>query len=63
MHIGIYGGYDYGRVWLENDTSNTWHSNVGGGVFVNGANMISANLGIFKGNEAARLAFSLGFNF
>jgi hypothetical protein len=63
LHIGIYGGYDYGRVWLENDTSNTWHSNVGGGVFVNGANMISANLGIFKGNEAARLAFSLGFNF
>ena len=63
LHIGLYSGFDYGRVWLDNDNSNTWHSSFGGGIFVNGADMISANLGIFKGNESARLAFSLGFNF
>ena len=63
LHIGLYSGFDYGRVWLENDTSNTWHSNFGGGIFLNGADMISANLGVFKGKESARIAFSLGFNF
>ena len=63
LHIGLYSGFDYGRVWLENDTSNTWHSSFGGGIFVNGADMIAANLGIFKGNENVRVAFSLGFNF
>ncbi len=63
LHIGLYSGFDYGRVWLENDTSNTWHSSFGGGIFVNGADMIAANLGIFKGKEDARISFSLGFNF
>lgn len=30
--IGIFGGFDYGRVWIKNDTSNTWHNAVGGGL-------------------------------
>jgi hypothetical protein len=63
LHIGIYSGFDYGRVWLENGTSNTWHSSFGGGIFLNGADMIAANIGVFKGKENARIAFSLGFNF
>lgn len=63
LHIGLYSGFDYGRVWLENDNSNTWHSSIGGGIFVNGADMIAANLGVFKGKENIRVAFSLGFNF
>ncbi|MBL4644072.1 MAG: metallophosphoesterase [Flavobacteriaceae bacterium] len=63
LHIGIYGGYDYGRVWLEHDLTNNWNSSFGGGVFLNAADMISANLGVFKGDEYARVAFSLGFSF
>jgi hypothetical protein len=63
LNIGVFSGFDYGRVWLENDNSNTWHTNYGGGIFLNGADMISANLGIFKGKENMRVVFSLGFNF
>tara|TARA_R110002033_G_scaffold113430_4_gene158599 strand:- start:292 stop:3975 length:3684 start_codon:yes stop_codon:yes gene_type:complete len=63
LQIGIYSGFDYGRVWLENDISTTWNSSFGGGIFLNGADMISANIGVFKGTENARIAFSLGFNF
>jgi hypothetical protein len=63
LYIGIYSGFDYGRVWLENDISTTWNTNFGGGIFLNGADMISANMGVFKGTENARIAFSLGFNF
>lgn len=63
LHIGFYAGFDYGRVWLENDTSTTWNSSFGGGVFLNGADMISANIGVFKGTENARIELSLGFNF
>ena len=63
LHIGLYSGFDYGRVWLENDTSSKWNSSFGGGFFLNGADMISANIGVFKGTENARIVFSLGFNF
>jgi hypothetical protein len=63
LHIGVYGGYDYGRVWLEHDSTNDWNSSLGGGIFLNGADMITANLGVFKGDEYARIAFSLGFSF
>ncbi len=63
LHIGIYGGYDYGRVWLDHNTTTNWNSSIGGGIFLNGADMITANLGIFKGDEYARVAFSLGFSF
>ena len=63
LHIGLYTGFDYGRVWLENDISTKWNSNFGGGIFLNGADMLSANIGVFKGTENARIAFSLGFNF
>jgi hypothetical protein len=63
LHIGLYTGFDYGRVWLENDIPTTWNSSFGGGVFINGADMISANIGVFKGKENTRISFSLGFNF
>jgi len=63
LHIGVYGGYDYGRVWLEHDITTNWNSSYGGGVFLNAADMITANLGVFKGDEYARVAFSLGFSF
>ena len=63
LHIGLFSGYDYGRVWLENDTSNTWNSSFGGGIFLNGADMLALNIGVFKGKETARIAFSLGFSF
>jgi hypothetical protein len=63
LHIGVYGGYDYGRVWVESDPSNRWNSSLGGGVFLNAVDMISANLGVFKGKEAARITFSVGFAF
>ena len=40
LHIGIYGGYDYGRVWLAEDTENHWNSSFGGGIFLNAVDMI-----------------------
>ena len=63
LYIGIYGGYDYGRVWLKKDTENHWNSSLGGGIFLNAVDLISANLGVFKGDEYARISFSLGFSF
>tara|TARA_R110000868_G_scaffold125037_2_gene330373 strand:+ start:40953 stop:44678 length:3726 start_codon:yes stop_codon:yes gene_type:complete len=61
--LGFYGGFDYGKVWMPNVDSDTWHTSYGGGFFLNAADMISVNLAIFNSEDGARLTFGLGFGF
>ncbi|MFD1094678.1 metallophosphatase [Salegentibacter chungangensis] len=56
-------GFDYGRVWTDNDDSNDWHTDYGGSVFINGFNALTANFGYYVGEDDNRFMFSLGFNF
>ena len=60
---GIFGGFDYGRVWLPGEDSNTWHNSYGGGFFINGSNVLSANFGLFNSTDGMRFAFGVGFGF
>ncbi len=48
--IGLFAFYDNGRVWLKNETSNTWHSGYGGGFFLSPFNkfVLSVAYGISK---------------
>lgn len=63
IRIGIYSGFDYGRIWLDKEDSKKWHNSYGGGFFINGAELLSANLGLFNSSDGIRVAFSLGFQF
>jgi len=63
LNIGIYGGVDYGRVWVENQDSDRWNSAIGGGIFFNGADMITGNISAFNSDDGLRLSFKLGFGF
>jgi len=63
LSIGIYGGIDYGRVWVSNDTSTKWNNSYGGGVFVNASKLIVGNISLFAADENLRFAFKLGFDF
>jgi len=60
---GIVGGYDYGRVWIEDDRSNKWHQTGGGGFWLNGADVITARVTYFQGSDGGRLAVGLLFGF
>ncbi|MDT0606684.1 metallophosphoesterase [Croceitalea rosinachiae] len=60
---GIYGAFDYGRVWLPGEDSDTWHDSYGGGFFLNGSDLISANFGLFNSADGLRFAFGVGFGF
>jgi hypothetical protein len=60
---GIYSGFDYGRVWFPGEDSDTWHNSYGGGFFLNGADVLSANFGLFNSVDGLRFAFGLGFGF
>lgn len=63
IRLGLYGAFDYGRVWFTGDESKKWQHSYGGGLFVNATEMISANLGFFDSSDGIRVAFTLGFGF
>lgn len=63
IRYGLYGGFDYGRIWLKGEDSKKWHNSYGGGFFINGAELLNANLGVFSSTDGIRVAFGLGFDF
>ncbi len=48
--IGIYTGFDYGRVWTEDDDSNVWHYGYGGGLFLQPLDMMNIQFSAFQGD-------------
>jgi hypothetical protein len=63
MQYGILAGYDYGRVWLDGENSNRWHQSFGGGIWLNGLDLVTARLTFFNSQDGNRIAFGLGFGF
>lgn len=61
--IGVFGGFDYGRVWMPNEDSDTWHNSVGGGFWIGSLNAFSVNAGYFVSEEDAIFQVGLGFGF
>ncbi len=70
LQIGVYGGFDYGRVWVDdslvfdaNFNSDHWNTSVGGGFFINAADLITGNFSLFSSDDGLRFAFSIGMGF
>lgn len=63
MSYGILAGYDYGRVWLDGESSNKWHQSIGGGLWLSGLDLVTARLTFFNSEDGNRIAFGLGFGF
>jgi hypothetical protein len=66
LNIGIFGGFDYGTVWGQENTTfknTTFNTSLGGGIFFNAANMMSGNISTFHSDDGLRLAVKFGFAF
>ncbi len=66
IYIGVFGGFDYGTVWGQQNTTfknSKFNTSLGGGVFVNAANMMSGNISAFNSDDGLRLALTFGFAF
>lgn len=61
--VGVSAGFDYGRVWVENDPSERWRNDYGGSVWISGASVLTGNFGYYQGDEGGRFVFIFGFNF
>lgn len=63
LKYGLLGGFDYGRVWLPGEDSDRWHTAYGGGLWLNGVNLVTAKLSYFHAADGGRVSFGLGFGF
>lgn len=70
FNIGFYGGFDYGRVWVDDSRTlspsfnqDQWNTSVGGGIFISAYSMLTGNISAFSSDDGLRLAFRLGFGF
>lgn len=62
FQLSVFGGYDLGRVWLQEEDSQQWHDNYGGGVHINIAQALGSKLSLFKSEEGWRFTFGLGLH-
>ena len=63
LQIGLLAGFDYGRVWLDDENSKDWKTSYGAGFWLVGAEMINLNLSLFNSKDGAYIQFGLGFGF
>ncbi len=61
--FGLTGGFDYGRVWLNEEDSDTWHYGYGGGVWIAPIDYFVILGDFFVSDEDERLMIRLGFAF
>lgn len=63
LAMGLYGGFDYGRVWIDNERSKRWHTSYGGGFFMNATDIMSLTVAVFNSDDGPRFTFGFGFGF
>lgn len=70
LEIGVYAGFDYGRVWVDNTlvsnsefNKNKMNTSAGGGLFLNLADLVTGNISLFNSDDGLRFAFQFGFVF
>ena len=63
LTLGMYGGFDYGKVWAEGLPTGDWNTSVGGGLIFDAADMLSASIAAFNSDDGMRIVFGIGFGF
>jgi hypothetical protein len=67
LTYGIFGSFDYGRVWLDKDPNKNWHYDYGGGIWIAPVDILTLSVGAFipkeKKEEKPRIALQVGFWF
>ncbi len=63
LQLGVYGGYDIGRVWFDGEDTNTWHDSIGGGFWINAVDSIAGQFNLFSSDDGLRFTFGLGLSF
>jgi hypothetical protein len=63
FQLGIFGGFDYGRVWYDNENNKGLKTSYGGGIWADTARLMNFNLSVFDSKDGVFVRFGLGFGF
>ncbi|MHA7060053.1 metallophosphoesterase [Aquimarina sp. M1] len=63
LQLGVYGGYDIGRVWFDSSDADIWHDSIGGGFWINAVDAIAGQFNLFRSDDGLRFTFGLGLSF
>ncbi|MGX9986986.1 metallophosphoesterase [Soonwooa purpurea] len=63
INIGIFGGFDYGRVWIPNEITDKWHNSYGLGLWLNALDMLGVEASYFRSSDGGRIAIGFGVDF
>ncbi|NLR91614.1 BamA/TamA family outer membrane protein [Flammeovirga agarivorans] len=61
--VGVLGFYDIGRVWVQSESSDTWHQSTGGGLFIVPVDKVALSGVVGTSHEGVNGYFNLGFSF
>lgn len=61
--FGIHGGYDLGRVWIDEQDSEKWHKGYGGGLWISPVNALLIRVEYFASEEDQIFTLGSGFAF
>ncbi len=63
LKLGVFGGFDFGRVWVDDEISNnTWHTDFGGGILISAVDAITGQVSFFNSDEGMRIGFGFGLS-
>ena len=62
--LGIFGAFDYGRAFLEGEEDlNSWHTSVGGGIYITPLNMLGFKIGFYAGEDDTQVTVGGALSF
>ncbi|HFA50690.1 MAG TPA: metallophosphoesterase [Bacteroidetes bacterium] len=65
--LGVFASFDYGKVWVEDVESDTWHFDYGGGLYIAPVDLLTMSFGLYQPREdaegSARFIFRMGMGF
>lgn len=63
LMYGVFGGFDYGRVWYPGEYSKKWHPSFGGGFWLTLFKNYTGKFSYFGSHDGSRFTFGLGMGF
>ncbi len=63
INVGIFAGFDYGRVWIPNEITDKWHNSYGLGLWINALDKVGVTTSYFRSSDGGRLTFGFGVDF
>jgi len=61
--LGLFGAFDIGRAVLDGEDINTWHTSIGGGIYLTPLDLLGFKIGYYVGEDDNQFAIGGSLSF